>query len=168
MDDLIVDHQLASSIIDDKCSDRTSSTAEGSLDLVIQTTLVDDLKALLHVTTLSHADDAAIIPHVQDTVLLVDWAEHALDHDRWLRVGDKAALFLKLTSEEIDTEISVLARLRRSADADDLARTALKDDKIANADEVAGDGDSVGSRRWTATLNETNALTVALADTGWS
>jgi hypothetical protein len=39
----------------------------------------------------------------------------------------------------------VLASLGGGGDADDLARAALKDQEIANADVVAGDGDGVGS-----------------------
>lgn len=168
MDDLVVNNQLPATVIDNKCSDRALTFTKGTLDLVVQATLVNDRQALLHVTTFSHADNAAIISHVQDAVLLVDRAEHALDDDRRLRVGDKAALFLELTSEEIDTEISVLAGLRRSADADDLARSPLEDDEVANADEVARDGDSVGSRVVAATLNEADALASAFADTGWA
>lgn len=111
MNDLIVNNQLPPTIIDDKRSDGTIVLTEGTLNLAVQTTLVDDRQALLHITTISHADDTTIISHVQDAVLFVDGAEHALDDDRWLRVGDKAALFLKLTSEEVDAEVSVLAGL---------------------------------------------------------
>jgi hypothetical protein len=50
---------------------------------------------------------------------------------------------MELLGEEIDTEVAVLARLRGSGDADDLARAALKDQEIANADVVAGDSNSV-------------------------
>jgi hypothetical protein len=38
----------------------------------------------------------------------------------------------------------VLASGRRGGDADDLARTALKDQEITEADVVAGNGDGVG------------------------
>ncbi len=41
----------------------------------------------------------------------------------------------------------MLASCSRCGDADDLARTTLKDQEIANADVVAGDGDSVGRTR---------------------
>jgi hypothetical protein len=52
-----------------------------------------------------------------------------------------------LLGEEVNTQVSVLASCRRGGDADDLARTTLKDQEIANADVVAGDGDSVGGAR---------------------
>jgi hypothetical protein len=41
----------------------------------------------------------------------------------------------------------VLTSCSRCGDADDLARTTLKDQEIADADVVAGDGDSVGRTR---------------------
>lgn len=125
MDDLVVDHQLSSAIVDHQCADRSFAIGEGTLNLAEQTTLVDDRQALLHITSLGHADNATITSHVENAVLLVDWAEHALNNNRWLRVGDETALFLELTSEEVDAEISVLAGLGRCADADDLARTTL-------------------------------------------
>jgi hypothetical protein len=40
-----------------------------------------------------------------------------------------------------------LTSCSRGGDADDLARTTLKDQEIADADVVAGDGDSVGRTR---------------------
>lgn len=85
-----------------------------------------------------------------------------------MRIGNEAALFLKLAGEEVDTEISVLAGLGRSADADNLARTALKKDDVANPDEVAGNGDSIGFRGAATTLNEADALASAFTDTGWA
>jgi len=103
VDHLVIDHQLSSTIIDDQCSNGSSTIGKRTLDLVEQTTLVDDLQALLHITTLGHADKLAIISNVQDAILLVDRAEHALDNNRFLRIRDEATLFLKLTSEEVDT-----------------------------------------------------------------
>jgi hypothetical protein len=76
-------------------------------------------------------------------VLLEDRAEHVLDNDRGSRVGDEARLLVELLGEEINTKVTVLASLRGGGDADDLARAALKDQEIANADVVAGDGDGV-------------------------
>jgi hypothetical protein len=52
-----------------------------------------------------------------------------------------------LLGEEVNTQISVLTSCSRGGDADDLARTTLKDQEIADADVVAGDGDSVGRTR---------------------
>lgn len=46
--------------------------------------------------------------------------------------------------EEINTEVAVLASGSRGGDADHLAGAALEHEEIANADVVAGDGDSVG------------------------
>jgi len=52
-----------------------------------------------------------------------------------------------LLGEEVNTQVSVLTSCSRGGDADDLARTTLKDQEIADADVVAGDGDSVGRTR---------------------
>ena len=52
---------------------------------------------------------------------------------------------MQLLGEEVNTEVTVLASLRGGGDADHLARAALEDQEIANADVMAGDGDSVGS-----------------------
>lgn len=53
---------------------------------------------------------------------------------------------MELLGEEVNTEVAVLASLRRGGNADDLARAALEDQEIANADVVAGDGDGVWRR----------------------
>lgn len=52
---------------------------------------------------------------------------------------------MELLREEVNTEIAVLASLRRGSDTDDLAGSALEDQEIANADVVAGDGDGIGN-----------------------
>jgi hypothetical protein len=52
-----------------------------------------------------------------------------------------------LLGEEVNTQVSVLTSCSRGGDADDLARTTLKDQEIADADVVAGDGNSVGRTR---------------------
>jgi hypothetical protein len=52
---------------------------------------------------------------------------------------------VKLLAEEVDTKVAVLTSLSGGGDADDLAWTTLEDEKIANANVVAWDGDSVGS-----------------------
>lgn len=52
---------------------------------------------------------------------------------------------MELLREKVDTKIAVLASLRRCSDADDLARAALEDQEIANADVMARDGDGVGN-----------------------
>jgi hypothetical protein len=51
---------------------------------------------------------------------------------------------MQLLGEEIDTQVSVLACGRGCGDADDLARTTLEDQEIAQADVMAWDGDGVG------------------------
>tara|TARA_R110002003_G_scaffold251_8_gene17810 strand:+ start:2846 stop:3040 length:195 start_codon:yes stop_codon:yes gene_type:complete len=51
---------------------------------------------------------------------------------------------MKLLGEQVNTEVAVLASLGGGGDADDLARAALEDQEIANADVVAGDGNGVG------------------------
>jgi hypothetical protein len=48
---------------------------------------------------------------------------------------------VELAGEDVHAEVAVLASLRGDVDADDLARTALEDQEITNANEVAGDGD---------------------------
>lgn len=50
---------------------------------------------------------------------------------------------MQLLGEEVDTEVSVLASGRGGGNADDLARAALQDQEVAEADVVAGDGDGV-------------------------
>jgi hypothetical protein len=51
---------------------------------------------------------------------------------------------VQLLGEEVNSQVPVLASGRGGGNADDLARAALKDQQIANADVVGGDGDSVG------------------------
>lgn len=70
---------------------------------------------------------------------------------------------MELLGEEIDTKVTVLAGLSGRGDADDLARTALKDKKIADADVVAWYGDGVRS---SATLNQADALANTLTNAG--
>lgn len=52
---------------------------------------------------------------------------------------------MQLLGEEVNSQVAVLTSLSGGGDADDLARTTLQDQEIANADVVAGDGDGVGS-----------------------
>jgi hypothetical protein len=51
---------------------------------------------------------------------------------------------VQLLGEEINTQVAVLASGSGGSDADDLARTTLKDQEITKADVVAGNGDGVG------------------------
>lgn len=82
---------------------------------------------------------------IKDAVLLEDRGKHSLDDDAWARVLNEAGLLMQLLGEEIHTEVSVLASSSRGADADDLARTALEDQDVTNADVVAWDSDGVDS-----------------------
>lgn len=70
---------------------------------------------------------------------------------------------MELLGEEIDTEVAVLAGLSGRGDADDLGRTALKDEKIADAYVVGRYGDGVRS---SATLNQADAFANTLANAG--
>lgn len=144
MDDLEVDSELNTIVVDDKDADAATAVIKSLGETLEKTALVKDGKTLLDITSLGHGDNATILTDIEDTVLLEDGSEHVLDHDRRGRVGDEARLFMELLGEEIDTEITVLTSLRRGRDADDLARAALEDQEIANADVVAGDGDGVG------------------------
>ena len=72
---------------------------------------------------------------------------------------------MELLGEEIDTKVAVLAGLSGRGDADDLARTALKDKKIADANVVGWYGDGVRS---SATLNQADALADTLTNAGWA
>lgn len=144
MDDLVVNSKLTTLIVDDEDADAATAIIEGIGQTMEETTLIDDGETLLDIASLGHGDNPAILTDVKDTVLLEHRAEHVLDDDRWRRVGDEARLLMELLGEQVNTKVTVLTSLRRSGDADDLARATLKDQEIANADVVAGDGDSVG------------------------
>jgi hypothetical protein len=167
MDNLVVNHQLTATIIDDQCPNTSSAICEGCINLAIKATLINDSQALLDIASLGHADDQTIPAHVEDAILLVDWAEHALYIDAGLRVAHEGALFLKLAGEEIHAQVSVLTSLWRGSDADDLARTPLKDYEITDADELARDCDGAG---WEAAarLDEADLLTDAFSHAGWT
>jgi len=55
---------------------------------------------------------------------------------------------VQLSGEEINTQVTVLSSGSRGGDADDLARTSLKDQEIAHTDVVAGNGDSERGALW--------------------
>lgn len=82
--------------------------------------------------------------HIKDTILLEDRTKHGLDDDAGAWVGDVGRLFVQLLGEEVNTQVSVLASRGGGGDADDLARAALKDQQIADADVMGRDGNSVG------------------------
>jgi len=146
VDDLVVNSHLKTVIVDDQDADGATTVVEGLGKTAEETALVKDGKALLDITTLGHGNYATILTDVENTVLLEDRAEHVLDNDGGGRVGDEAGLLMELLGEEVNTEVTVLASLGGGGDADDLARAALKDQEIANADVVARDGDGVEVR----------------------
>jgi hypothetical protein len=152
VDNLVVNSHLLTIIVDDEDADAATAVVEGVGETLEKVALVKDREALLDIARLGHGDDAAILADVENTVLLEDRTKHVLDDDGRARVGDEAGLLMELLGEEVNTEVTVLAGLGRGGDADDLARAALEDQEIANADVVAGDGDGVGRRshgaRW--------------------
>jgi len=143
VNNLVVNDELSATIVDDKSSNAAPTIVEGTTNLVVQTTLVNDRQTLLDITSLGHADDSTTLWHVEDSVLLEDRSEHALYDDRWLWVADEGRLLVKLSCKQINTEVSVLTGLTRLRDSDDLTWSALEDHKVTCSDEVAGDGDSV-------------------------
>jgi len=165
MNDLVVNNQFSPSIIDDQSPHTATPIRKRPVNLVVQATLINDRQTLLDIPTLRHADQAAILTHIQDAILLEDRAQHALHHDRVTGVADKGALLVELAGEEVHTEESQLARLRRGRYADHLARAALQDDQVTNADEVARDGDGVGGESSTR-LDEADRLTNSVAHAG--
>jgi len=169
VDDLVVNGHLQAIIVDDKDADAATAVVERLGEAAKQTTLVKDGKALLDITTLGHGDDATILTDVKNTVLLEDRTKHVLDNNGRSRVGDERRLLMELLGEEVNTEVAVLASLGGGGDADDLARAALKDQEIANADVVAGDGDGVGGRHlacggWGGRLSGVSGLVVDTDD----
>jgi len=145
MDDLVIDSHLLTIVIDDKNADAATAIVKGLCQAGEETALVKDRKALLDIASLGHGNDGTVLTDVKNTVLLEDRTEHVLDNDGWRRVGDEARLLMELLGEEVNTEVTVLTGLRRSGNADDLARATLKNQEIANADVVARDGDGIGS-----------------------
>jgi hypothetical protein len=144
VNDLVIDSHLHTVVVDDEDADGATAVVEGLSETGSKTALVKDGKALLDVTSLGHGNNTAVFADVKNAVLLEDGAKHVLDNDRRSGVGDEGGLLVQLLGEEVNTEVAVLASLRRGGDADDLARAALEDQEIANADVVARDGDGVG------------------------
>lgn len=159
MDDLVVDDELAATVVDDEGTDGTTAVSEGIADALEEVALGDDGETLLDIARLGHGDETVVITEVQDAVGLEDGAEHGLDNHGGRGIGDEAGLLLQLAGEEVDTEVTVLAGLGGDRDADHLARAALKDQDVANADEVAGDGDGLASGAAVAGLDDADVLT---------
>jgi hypothetical protein len=144
VNDLVIDSHLLTFVRDDEDADATTAIVEGLCEAVEEAALVEDGEALLDITSLGHSDNTAILADVKNAVLLEDRAEHVLDNDGWGRVGDERGLLMELLGEKVNTEVTVLASLGGGGDADDLARAALQNQEIADADVVARDGDGVG------------------------
>lgn len=68
---------------------------------------------------------------------------------------------MQLAGEEVYTQVTVLASLRRHGDANDFGGTALQEENITNADEVALDGHTATTKAW---LDEANLLNCTIAD----
>lgn len=159
MDDLVVNNQFTSTVVDDEGTDTAAAVAVGLTDALEETTLADDREALLDITSLGHGGDETIVMDIEDTVGLVYRSKHGLDNNRGRGVGDEAGLFMELTGEEVDTEVAVLASLGRDGDTDHLARTSLEDEEITDTDEVNRDGDALLAGDTATRLDDTNLLT---------
>lgn len=153
MNDLVVDGELAAFVVDDEHADTATAVVEGVGKAVEQAALVKDREALLDITSLGHGNNAAIVTDVKDAVLLEDRADHVLNNDRWAWVADEGGLLVQLLGEEVNTKVAVLASLGGGRDADDLARAALEDEEITDADVVAWDRDCVWSTHGWTTVN---------------
>ena len=165
MDDFVVHCELTASVVDNQYPHAPAAVGEGLVESRPQSTLVNDGKTLFDVASLGHSDDTAVVTDIKDAVLLEDGAQHVLNDDRRRRVRHKTRLFMELLGEEINAEVAVLAGLSRSGDTDDLAGTALENQKVADADVVARDSDGMGS---SAALDIADALTHTIADASWA
>lgn len=156
VNDLVVDGELASAIVDDHDPDASPAVGKGIAELAPEGALVDHGQGLDDVAGLGHCDDATLVD-VEHAVLLEHGAEHGLDVDRRRRVAHEAGLLVELLGEEVDAQVAVLAGLGRRGDADDLAGTALEHDEVADADVVARNGHGAG-RDAAGALDEADAL----------
>lgn len=147
VDNLVVDGQLLGAVGDDEDADGSGTTSKGLLQARPEVALVDNLETLLDLAGLSHGNKLTVIADINEAVLLEDGAEQRVENHRGRGVRDDARLLVKLLGEQVNTEVTVLAGLGRGGDADDLARAVLEDDKISNADVVAGDSEGGCLRR---------------------
>ena len=74
MDDLVINHKLPAPIVDDQRPDTTPPICKSTINLPIQAALIHHGKTLLDIAALRHADQAAILTHIQDAILLEDGA----------------------------------------------------------------------------------------------
>lgn len=89
-----------------------------------------------------------VVLEIKNTVLLEDGSQHGLNDDAWAWVGNERGLFIQLSGEEIDSQVTVLASSSGGGDTDNLAGTALEHQEITHTDVVARDGNSVGRLLW--------------------
>jgi len=142
VDNFHVDGKLTAMITDHQDTDTTTASVEGLVETGPEVGLIDDGEGLLDITSLGHSDNSAIL-EIKNTVLLEDWAQHSLDNHTWGWVGNERGLLMQLLSEEIDTQVSVLTGGGRSRDADNLARTPLENQEIAETDVVSWNSDGI-------------------------
>lgn len=143
MNDLHVDGKLATGVVENKDTDAATARLEGVGQTRPEVGLINDSQTLLDIASLGHGSDETVL-HVKDTVLLEDRAEHGLHDNAGGRVRDERGLLVQLLGEQIHTKITVLASGRRGGDADDLARTTLEHQEVAEANVMARDGHGVG------------------------
>jgi hypothetical protein len=152
VDDLVVDDELTALVRENENAHASASVVERASETIEQLTLVKDGEGLLDITSFGHGNDAAVITDVEDAILLEDGPQHVLHDDRWGRVADEGRLFVQHLGEQVNTKVTMLAGLAAGGDADDLAWSTLENQKVANADVVARDGDGVGAHlgggRW--------------------
>ena len=72
MDDFIVHSKLAAAIINDKHAHTAAAIGKRVIESRPQTTLINDRKTLLDVSSFGHCNNTAVITDVKDTVLLED------------------------------------------------------------------------------------------------
>lgn len=163
VDHLVVNNQLATTVIDDKDTDGATPFVEGIADAAVQVVLSNNGETGLDITALGESNEA-VVADVEDAVGLVDGAEHGLDDNRGGWVGDEAGLLVKLAGEQVDTKVAVLASLGRGGDADHLGGAALQDQNVASTNEVAGDRNGLGGGGANTGLDNADIL----ANTNWA
>jgi hypothetical protein len=168
VDDLVVDDELTTTIVDDESTDATTALRESLTDLAEKLALGDDGQGLLDIASLGHGGDGTVLVEVQNAVGLVDGTEHGLNDNRGGGVGDETGLLLQLTGEKVDTQVAVLAGLGGDGDPDHLAGTTLENQDVADADEMARDRDGFRSDSAGAGLDDTDILTDSLTVTNWA
>ncbi len=154
MDNLHVNSELAATIVEDEDADAAAAGLERIVKARPQVGLVNDGKALLNISRLSHGDNVTIL-HVEDAILLEYGTQHCLHNNARGGIRDKRRLLVQLPAKQINSEVTVLPRRRRGGDADDLAGPSLEHHKVANANVVARNGNSVGEVRFALTAART-------------